>query len=400
MILASQVLVWGLVATVLSPQSSSDGRLFGQVITRDGQAVEGYIRWEGAGAVSKDILDGRRPRPQPYLQEAERLDPDYARRMRDQRTIEAFGVRIVWDVDDGDHGPTTRWAVRFEHLRAITLDSTSGAVVQLVDGTQVALRDDEGDLGRHRLAQVEFYDPPAGAAARTDARLRATVELDDGRAFAGLLTWPSGGLMTTDSLSVRDEDAQRRIPFRAVNVVEVLADGSVRLAATGDGVSRISRLGGSGRGPAAIAIVDDGLGRVTIPWQRVSRVTLDHRVPIQSQSVHHDRDAFRPIEGVVEARDGRRLQGRIRWDNDHEFGWETLEARMGDVVLDIDFSAITAVTRDGADGVRIDLVDGRVLDVDATADLGPENSGLFVREPGRPTRLVRWGDVSRVEFWP
>jgi hypothetical protein len=109
-------------------------------------------------------------------------------------------------------------------------------------------------------------------------------------------------------------------------------------------------------------------------------------------------DAGAPIEGTVEARDGRSITGEIRWDNDEAALWETLDGWFGGVDFDIEFGAIRSVHRLDDERVRVVLLDGRELELEDDQDVSEDNRGIFVKPDGRARRLVRWRDLDHVVF--
>ena len=165
-------------------------RLYGRVLTVDGDELEGYLRWDRNEASWTDFLDAAKEIPEEYLQEAERLDPDFAALRRAERTIEAFGVRISWDVDDDSDPPTSTSGIRFGHIATITPSGNRYALIRLASGDEIQLRSSSTDLGSsmrrlivedlvrgevtlrwRELARVDFMGAPPGAAPPPSERL-------------------------------------------------------------------------------------------------------------------------------------------------------------------------------------------------------------------------------------
>ena len=87
----------GLLALVagapLAAQSADPSRLYGRVITRDGVAYEGFIRWGANEGGWFDILHTSKGIPERNYREADRLG--WEPRERENR-IELFGIGITF----------------------------------------------------------------------------------------------------------------------------------------------------------------------------------------------------------------------------------------------------------------------------------------------------------------
>jgi hypothetical protein len=149
-----------------------------------------------------------------------------------------------------------------------------------------------------------------------------------------------------------------------------------------------------------IEITDPSFGRIVVEWDAF--VSLDFH-PRTEPLV--DRAAFgggAPLRGTVHALDGRSASGLIRWDNDEEHTWDTLEARRGDVDVTIELGLVRSIERVGPSS-RVTLRDGRVFDAHGTddlGDLGEANRGIFVTPESGATTLIRWRDLKTATFEP
>jgi hypothetical protein len=365
-------------------------RLYGRVLTVDGDVLEGYLRWDRNEASWTDFLDASKEIPQEYLREAESLDPEYAAMRRRDRTIEAFGVRISWDVDDDEELPRATSGVRFGHIASITPIDNRHALLRLASGEEVRLRSSSTDLGRsmrplvvedvggrevsvrwRELARVDFMSAPPGAAAPLSERLHGTVRTWGGLELTGFIAWDLDEILKSDVLDGREGREDLEIEFQDIASIawESSRSSRIRLVSGEELVLRGSNdVDRSNRG---IEVSDAGFGRARVPWGE-----------------------------TVEAIDGRVLVGEIRWDNDEAAGWEMLDGWSNEVDLDIEFGAIDSIERGEGegDGVTVTLGDGRTFDLVGSNDVDEGNKGIFVKPEGRARRLVRWRDFSRVVF--
>ncbi len=172
---------------------------------------------------------------------------------------------------------------------------------------------------------------------------------------------------------------------------------------------------------------------------------------------YHDFEVGHALAGTVATRHGEVLRGRLVFDLDESETTETLDAPAGGIDYTIPFALVRSITRmngsttrpdgstarpgasttrpdglttrpdgstarpdgsikrpdgstarpDGSttrpDGstplVRIELADGRTLDVEPEGDVGPDNAGVLVfADDDGPATYVPWADVGRIEF--
>jgi hypothetical protein len=115
------------------------------------------------------------------------------------------------------------------------------------------------------------------------------------------------------------------------------------------------------------------------------------------------------LRGTVVARDGRRVTGSIRWDNDEQYAWELLDGRIDGVELAIEMGHVRSVERVVGEGLageeaetesRVTLSDGRVLTLGDDRDVSEGNRGVFVDPGDGETHFVAWHDFVRADFEP
>lgn len=401
-----------VLASILPGGGPDDSRLFGRVTLDDGRVVEGYFRWDRNEANRADFLDASKELRREVLDEAERLDPDFAEEMLRQRSIVAFGVRIRWDEDDLEGPPRVPMAIRFAHLAS--LEPMEGATVRvgLVDGTFVELLGTTTDLGPGMgdlrvdtgegelievdwldIARVDFLPAPQGRPAARDSTLYGTVRTWSELELSGRVAWDRDEVFLSDVLDGRVDTADRAIPFR--DIVAIAPEGRRSASVTLRTGGTVSMRGTNDvdRGNRGLDLSVPGLGRIVVPWDELEEVRFRPPAPDEDASTR-----IGPIRGTVYARDGRALSGTIRWGHDEEHGWEVLDGWHGDTEVQVEFGNIELLRPDGPDTSVVVLADGRVLVLEGTDDVGEGHRGLFVTVDGGATRLVRWRDVDRVIF--
>ncbi|MDA0329028.1 MAG: hypothetical protein O2958_08475 [Gemmatimonadetes bacterium] len=389
-------------------------RLYGRVYTTDGVVLEGYLRWDRNEVSGSDFLDGAKELPLGQLREAESLDPEYAAAQRRARSLEAFGVRITWDLAEGDDPITVPSSIRFSHIVSLTVLDERRALVHLTSGEEVRLTGVSTDLGRgmrgiviedpsaepatvrwRQLERVDFLPPPAESTPAAE-RLHGTVTTRSGVEFEGDIGWDLDEVLFSDLLDGREGREDHEIPFG--DIVSIVRDGERASRVTlRDGTALLLRgTNDVDRDNRGIDVSDRLFGRVTVPWDAFESV--EFRSAPRIDAVSASGQDIGPLRGTVYARDGRTISGGIRWGNDATAGWETLDGWRDGVDFAIEFGAIRSVGRNESGGVTVTLIDGRTVDLDSSDDVGESNMGIFVEPDGRATRLVRWRDFDRLEF--
>jgi len=418
---AFAALVLALVSVLQA--EPGEGRLYGRVLTADGERFEGWLRWDRNETHVFDVLDGQKPIPHENDREAEELDADLRARRQRERSFDLPGLRITWDEDDGEQR-TTAAGIRFGHIRSLEVVDARHVRVVLRSGSEVELGGLSSDIGRsfrglvvedasagtveirwRDLDRVDLLPAPPSAPPPSSERLYGTLRTQEGVELTGYVAWDLDEALSLDVLDGTQAGRDMEIPFGRIAVIRRESDRAahVTLRSGEDLVLRgTNDVNSDNRG---IEISDPGLGRVIVPWDAFESVRFHprDRAPVASRAAWSDGladfDGGRALTGTVETRSGTSASGRVRWDNDEEQSWELLDGRSGGVEYDVELGLVRSIERAGA-GVRVELRDGRVLELDGTNDVGEENQGIFVRPEEGGTVLVRWRDLERVTLAP
>ena len=447
---ACAVLAATVFATVFGPADQAVAqadRIWGRVLTTSGERYEGFVLWNGPGshhsASWADVLDGTRAAdPEHYeawLSATGRTHP--------VRAVELRGYRVSWNEDDPDYPDQAATGIRFGRLSAVNVPEGGGVELVLRSARgeaalpppvmlvrprarSLALEVDEPGAGRMQvewrdLRRVEFARPPAEARPRS-ARLHGTVEDRLGRSFTGYVAWDSDEVLESDVLDGWDEDDEdREIPFGDVRSIARALSGA-RVSLKSGEVLHLTGTNDVNRDNRGVRIFDPALGMVKVEWEDFG--ILRFHPPADARGYESFEGGGEPADGVVEGADdpgrtatgvrrlagvvttrqGERLEGRIRWDAEHEWSWELLHGESEGATFAVEFGSVTRIGRREDDAVAVSLVDGRVFELSAGGDPEDENRGVFVL-PDADTgagasseaadwRYVAWEDFAEVRF--
>ncbi len=446
---------WGLAlclvavagTAILPPRSAhaqASTRIWGRVVTVDGDVHEGFLRWDRNEASWVDLLNGTKSLEWEEVREWV-ADTTVEVTSRD-RIIEYGGYRITWDDDEAGFPSTAESGIHFGHLRRIEIAGDQEVEVELKSatgrssvimnenpivahpspGVTVVLEGGSTDLGYDLrglevdvpggdveelewadLSRVEFGPAPQGAQPR-DRRLYGTVETRRGLRFTGAISWDNDEALGEDLLDGEDERGRdREIPFSRIAAVRPRGNGAEVTLVSGENLflSGSNDVDDDNRG---IQVSDPGLGQVDVDWDRLEAVRFHPPDPAQENAMSYEAfDGGRPLTGTVVTYTGEELTGRIRWDADEEFSWELLDAYERGITYDIELGQVVSIERGSGNDVLVTLADGRVLEVGGSNDVDEDNKGILVRtaeleavedEEGPKWIRVRWDDFERVRF--
>jgi hypothetical protein len=403
-----------LTLSLPAAQTAGDGPLYGRVTTSEGAVVEGFLRWDRNEASWGDYLDGLKEIPAERIREAERLDPAFAARQREARSIVAFGTRITWDEDDQSDPPASAAALRFGYLASLTVLDGRSARLELLSGDTLTLRSSSSDLGRgmrtlvvteaegteHRLdwsdlERVDFLRAPGAAPA--PARLHGTVETWGEMTVTGAVAWDLDEVVASDILDGRAGGEELEILFGDIETIEWVSDRSAAVVLRDGERVELRGTNDVDRDNRGIEVSDPAFGRVVVPWEDFRSIRFH---PPEATTPRSDFSPGAPIVGTVHARDGREIAGSVRWNNDQASLWEALSGWIGETSVRIEFGAIRIVSKVDENVLEVTLRDGRsmTLEVDEPEDPSLGSRGVFVTPEGRATRLVLWRDFDRLEL--
>lgn len=374
---------------------SVDGRLYGTITTRDGDALRGPIRWDHNEVSWVDILDGTK------VSVRDAGDDD-------RRTI--LGLRIEGPSD----GEARQSGIRLGHVRRLEPTGRDEARLVLRSGQEVVFRGGSTDLGRDvrsivvdderqgvvelgwdDVVAVDFASSRRAVLAPDQRRVYGTLTTADGLAFSGFACWDVDEVLAGDRIDGDDERGRRRrIPLG--DIAELAREGRrLRVTLASGEVVVLHGTNDVDRSNRGILVLDPALGQVRVDWDGFDRLTFSDAPMVPDYNDFH---AAGPLRGTVFLRDGRKLRGALVWDQDEAYAWELLNGRMGDAEFAVELGLVEEIVRLDDRTVRVTLRDGRALELTGSNDVDRNNQGLVVRPPAGPERLIDWPDVERVVF--
>ena len=386
------------------------GRIYGRVITVDGDEYEGMIRWDTNEISWIDVLDGIKKLDEPRHR-SRRADRERIKKIR----VLGIDIGSVRTSIDWDH-ISAKSGVMFGHIKTLEAIDDDVALIVLKSGQRVELSSNSTDIGesirdiviedRERgeieldwddLETVEFIPAPHGLKSSFGDRLYGTVTSRKGDEFTGWICWDMDEVAAEDILDGEHRDRSRKIPFGSIAVIERRSSSSSRVTLR-NGDELILRgtndVDDDNRG---ITVFVKNLGRVVLGWDDFDRIEFAEP---EAPATYDDFDGGRPIVGTVYAENGKSYSGRIRWDNDEEYTWELLDGELKGIEIDVEFGNIATISRDGCCSSLVVLLDGPELRLSDTNDVDEGNKGIFVLLEGDEEVEISWDEFDRLEIRP
>ncbi len=264
-------------------------------------------------------------------------------------------------------------------------------------------------------------------AETTDASgfIYGTVTTDKGKKFTGTLRWDDEEAFWGDLFNSAKQDMpwldryqdrkKRDDEGRQINVLGRKiklnwghhSTGRQFVARFGD-ISRIEVLGGDEANlfmrdgtkvhvegsandvSADIAVDDDALGEVVVPWRHIDTIAFaDTPRDVKTRG-------FR-LHGIVETTEGT-FTGFVQWDSEECLSYDKLDGDDGDVDLSIDMGKIKSIERASRRASKVTLWDGRSMELSGSNDVDDDIRGILVEDERFGRIEVDWDAFRKVTF--
>ncbi len=352
---------------VITPLSGSN-RLYGTVLTRKGEELTGFLRWDRNEASWGDILDGT-----------------------------------------GQNGRQS--GLRFGHLESLEPLNSRSALLTMRSGQTVEMSGGSSDLGRSLRALivstpglsdtklgwkdiefVDFYEAPQDLIPN-EGRLYGTLTTTSGESFTGTITWDVDEVYSSDVLDGEMGRVDFEVPFGAIERIERHNSRAARvLLHTGEELV-LSGTNDVNRQNSGIAVSDPELGQISVDWKNFESVRF-HGADNETQLGWYN--GGKAIEGTVITESGDELTGLIEWDLDETRTWELLNGDANGIEYKIEFGKIANITKtDG--GSLVELLDGRSMELSGSNDVQRGNQGIRITTDGQSEK-VRWSEFSELRI--
>lgn len=196
-------------------------------------------------------------------------------------------------------------------------------------------------------------------------------------------------VITTDD-DDRTDSASRVFICRFGDIEEIVVTGSKDADIHLKSGSQMEVSGYANDVGGTIHVDDESFGEIDLRWNRID--TIEFR-PAPSGA---DPGVFR-LHGKVETSYGE-FEGFIQWDKEECLSSDRLDGDTEDGDLSIPMGNIRSIDRRGRNSSRVELKDGRSLQLRGSNDVNSENRGVMVEDPRYGRLTIPWSEFDRVVF--
>lgn len=388
------ILCTALLLFCLAPWAAQaqDGlsRIYGKIVTDDGDTFEGLIRWDKNEVSWVDVLDGTKQSYRPGRME----NANMRRRARRSESKES--------------------GIRFGHIQRLERVSGNKALIVLRGGDEVEFTGGATDIGSdirgiiveddqrgevelqwRDVDYVEFMAGTNSLKSYYGTRIFGTLETRDGDRYKGFICWDIDEVLTADVLDGDDRNRRRRkIKFGNISRIERDSGSSALVVLRNGDELELRGTNDVNSSNSDILVMDPGLGQVRVEWNDLDFVEFE---PKPADFGYEDFMPVAPLYGTITTDDGDKFTGFVQWDRDEAYTWELLNGEMDDIDFKVEFGLIESIERDGR-GALVTLRDGRELELEGSNDVSSSNDGIAVLLDDGDEVVIRWRDFDRAVF--
>jgi len=409
-----------LFAYASTAQNVSEGFIYGEVTTWDGETYEGQLRWDKEEAFWSDMFNASKIENEnvDYLSRSD-IDELRENRYQSWNGVRVNGKNIQWanNWNNNWHNNkgnfTHQFSCQFGDLAAIEKRSDKKAVLTFKNGERMRvsgsgyndmspkIRVYDENVGKIVLKwddveKVVFKATPKDWKSEIGEPLFGKVDSWIGE-FTGYIIWDKDERLSTDELDGENRDVDLSIEFGNIRSIERRGNSSEVVLKNGKNY----RLGGSNdvdddnRG---IVIVTADNGRITLDWDDFEKVTFAD-APNGKMWSYTDFAAPEKLSGVVKLTDGESIEGTIIYDLDETYGFEILDGNIEDSEMAIPFRLIKSIEPKNYTRSIVTLKSGTVLKLEESQDVDERHTGLLIFEDGKDDpQYVMWKEVEKITF--
>ncbi|MEA1981684.1 MAG: hypothetical protein U9N54_12040, partial [candidate division Zixibacteria bacterium] len=183
---------------------ADSGRIYGKIVTVDGDEFQGPIRWDKNEGNWIDILDGNK-----NLDKHKKSSRKKYSRNRDRdATIELFGISISTGRSSVRWSSSAQSGIKFGHIKTLKVINDDDALLTLKNGNEVEIYNSSTDIGSNvreiviedenegeielvwdDIDYIEFMDSDDNYKSNFGERLYGTLTTRRGDEFTGYICW-------------------------------------------------------------------------------------------------------------------------------------------------------------------------------------------------------------------
>ncbi len=415
--LADSVFKTGLLYVLLlgiSPSTFShpfQGLIFGRVTLRDNQTREGILLWTNRQLFWEDVFDAQREENNAL----DFLNSSEIKQLSDQEINDKieWGFMHLWEKNIPSK--SKKISCRFGDLGSITVGEENSAVLYFKNGSSLGVRgtDRHKDIGRsihmidpngewHKITwesirRIEFKPTPANALNSLVKPIYGTVKTDSGE-LTGFVKWDQDETMTSFRLDGKNDGNHKRIPLGSIRKIEKKAENACEITTVSEKKIILSDNDDVGANNQGLTVFIKGTGSLAVSWEDFREVTFDHDQTNTELMGYFDFAPPRELWGRVKTTNGLFYKGKLIYDLDEQWDFETLEGKYNQISYSVALRDISLI-EPHATYTTLVLKNGRKLNLNGHHDVTDKNWGVLVWKENNAPKYIPWKSIQSISLY-
>ncbi len=378
--------------------------IYGEVETINNN-YKGFIRWGDEEVFWFDYFNGTKLENGYYHKHAKKDKKD-----EDSWFDINLDIRSIWE--DRKSSVEHVFSCEFGEIKSMNILGRSKVKLELHNGEFINVGGGSNDFGEtivvldeeigevklrwNKITKVKFLRGSKSNGEIFGKALYGKVNTFRKGSFTGYIQWDKDERVSEDLLDGDNRDGDVSIAFGKISNIRKERNGCAIELNSG----RNFFLTGSNdvnSGNRGILVYQEGIGEVEIPWKSFSSLELFDQIknPLDVQK-YSSPDM---LEGKVYLYDNSVLEGKIIYDLDETWEFESLDGDDDEIKYKIPFRNIKRIKPKNYDYSMVTFRNQETLLLGKARDISDRNGGLLViEEKQNDPQYVAWEEISEIVF--
>ncbi len=357
--------------------SEAPYRIFGKISTVDNKTYKGFISWGENNNYWIDFFEATK-KENPYA--------GYFNR--------EAGVLFYNNGQNLTKPPIHIFSCRFGNIHLIQPISENELKLVLKNGDEIILKKSTshvkiGDKMKcipikwEHISSIQFMPADSNTIPASLNQMAGILSSSHG-IYQGLITWNYG--------QRRDEKTNMLLSGMA----KVVRDkNELKVVPKTDHFQKPVAI--SLRSVKNIFVNIPSIGTVTVPFAQFKELSI---IPISELSLltYNDFKSPKPIEGKVFTKEDETVEGKLAYDLDESYDFESIEAYNNSITYKIPFKYIRSIEPKNYKYSFLTLKNGSELSLGGLTDVNKENSGIMIFGNHNIPTYILWNMVKKIEI--
>ncbi len=373
--------------------------IYGKVTTHSGEEYVGFMRWGTEELFWHDIFNSEKLKTDEYKVQKKKTE--------NSRWLDfKWNWSSVWE-DKYSTTPHT-FACFFGDIKTIHIQDGAKVDLELKNGSVIHLNGGSNDIGTSikmidyelglisfkwsKIQKIDFLGASSKVELPYAPTIYGTVQTKRNGAFTGYIKWDLDERTLDGILDGNSNNGEQKIPFKNIKSIEKENNGARVILNSGRDIF-LSGSNDVNNGNRGIAIYDDNIGGVEIPWNDFQMVIFSSAP--QKGVDYDDFSIPKGLKGQVHTHNGLSYEGMLVFDIDEMWETEFLDGKDDQIQYQIPFRNISKVSPKNRSFSLIELSNGNQLLLGDTQDVSEKNDGVLVFDKSqKDPHYIAWDDID------